>query len=143
MMSMLTLAMIVLMVVTMRRPGARPKSPNPRDGDRTVRDPGGKLKRRSDDPERPGVVSYALMKDKKLPSSTQRAMRRVLRPVTSASTWVYRRFVPPKHDEPTAEASRRNVRQSAELQNFLDARNREIARRKSEGEKPGPDDRLH
>jgi hypothetical protein len=143
MMSMLTLAMIVLMVVTMRRPGARPKPPKPGEGDRVILGPGVKLKKRPDDPERPGVVSYALMKDKKLPSPTQRALRRVLRPVSSASTWVYRRFVPPKHDTPTAEASRRSVRQSAELQNFLDARNREIARRKSEGEKPGPDDRLH
>ena len=144
MISMLTLAVVVLLVVSMRRPGSPPKSQvqRPGGGDRVVAGTGLKVKRRPGDPERPGVVSYALMKDNKLPTPTQRAVRRVLRPFGRAGIWVYRRFVPPRHDEPTATGGRR-ARQSAELQNFLDARNREIARRKSEGNKPGPDDRLH
>lgn len=147
MMSLLALAVMIVLVATMRPKGGaqanRPVSGAPKvKGDRVILGPGVKLVPRAGDPKRPGVVSYALMKEKKLPSPAQRAVRRLLRPFGRASTWVYRRFVPPKHDDPQT-GPRRGTRPSAELQNFLDARNREIARRKAEGDKPGPEDRLH
>ena len=141
MMSLLTLALMVVLVATMRPAGgmraAKKSGVKNGKGDVTL-GPGVKFENRPANPQQPDVVSYALINEKRLPSPAQRAMRRFGR----AGSWVYRRFVPLKHDDPTAEG-RRAARQSAELQNFLDARNREIARRKSEGDKPGPDDRLH
>jgi len=99
-------------------------------------------KRADKAPEPPGVVTYALMKDKKLPSPAQRAYRRLLRPFASLKD----RFGgKPRPGPMTVDTeTRRPARPSAELENFLDARNREIARRKAEGAtKPGPDDMLH
>ena len=141
MMSLLTLALMVVLVATMRPAGGTrvAKKGGIKNGkSEVILGPGVKLEKRPGIPKQPDVVSYALINEKRLPSPAQRAMRRVSR----AGSWVYRRFVPPKHDDPTAEG-RRAARQSAELQNFLDARNREIARRKSEDDKPGPEDRLH
>ena len=133
MMSILTVAVLIAMVVSMRRPGGVgpfSSGPNATKGDRSGPSRV-KLDLSLQDKEPPGVVSYALMKDNKLPTPAQRAMRRVARPFNRAGMWVYRRFVSPQHDTPTADG-RQGLRQSAELQNFLDARNREIARRKGE-----------
>ena len=137
MMSILTLAVMVLLVATMRqRPAAGAQSQRAKTGTGpvrldTVRTP-------PPNPERPGVVSYRLLRDNKLPSATQRALRRVARPFG----WFQRRFGAAKPD--LTKGEKRASADSVELQNFLDARNREIARRKSEGpSKPGPEDTLH
>ena len=137
MMSILTLTVMVLLVATMRRRpagGAR--------GQRAAKTGTGPVRldtvKATPHDTEPGVVSYRLLHDKKLPSASQRAFRRLSRPFS----WFQRRFAAPKPDRTKGE--KRASAESVELQNFLDARNREIARRKSEGpSKPGPDDRLH
>ena len=141
MMTILSLVLVVAMVAAMpsinggksARPPAAPRGPRP--ASRSKPQPARKSE--------PGVVTYALMEDKKLPSARQRAMRRIARPFNATSTWFRRRFGKPRADLPMA-ANDHPARPSAELENFIDARNREIARRKSEGlTKPGPDDRVH
>ncbi len=134
MISILLLAVMVVMVATMRRPsgGARPKRPAAKGAVRL--DTSGASRDNRDQ----GVVSYRLLQDKKLPSATQRVLRRVTRPFI----WFQRKFRTPRPEQVKGEP--RSTRESVELQNFLDARNREIARRKSEGpSKPGPEDTLH
>ena len=137
MISILTLSLMVVLAVllrpvTVRRAERRKSSAGPFAVPRPVRV----------DKEPPGVVTYALMKDKKLPSPAQRAWRRVVRPFAGLRG----RFG--GKGKPTTPAMDMDVhrtgKHSAELQDFLDARNREIARRKAEGAtKRGPDDRLH
>ena len=142
MMSILTLALMVLLVATMRPAGrSRPKRPG-KSGDTLTLGRGVKVGKPSRDPKNPGVVTYELMQDKKLPSRSKRVMRRLMRPFSATSSWVRRGFRSAKTDSSKAE-TRSTSAQSVELQNFLDARNREIARRKSEGDKPGPGDTLH
>lgn len=140
-MSVLTLALMVLLVVTNRTPGPRsPRSSRPshKRGDNVILGRGVKLGPPERDPADPGKVSYRLMQDKKLPSATQRAWRRMARPFG----WFSRRLQGPKVDGP--QPGRRVSGESVELQNFLDARNREIARRKAEDPtKRGPEDTLH
>ncbi len=144
MMSLMTLALMVLLVATTRR-ASRPQPRKPgQKGDTIVLGRGVKLGPAMKDPEKPGVVSYQLMKTKKLPSPTRLALKRMLRPVSSTSSWVYRLFVKRKPDAVPPDGRRRRGSQSVELQNFLDARNQDIARRKSEPDgKPGPGDTLH
>lgn len=152
MLSILTLAVMVLLVATMRtRGGAAPfrraKQPPTRasrpasgkKGDKLIVGRGVKLGPPEPDPDNPGVVSYRLLDDHKLPSPARRAWRRVTRPFA----WFNRRFSSPKPDSLPA-ANPRTVAESVELQNFLDARNRELGRRK--GQDPssrGPEDTLH
>lgn len=88
----------------------------------------------------PGSVSYELMDGKRLPSSSQLRMRRILRPFGTVWRWV--RPVKPAAGGGTQQAARPE-RKSAELENFLEARNKEIERRKSEAGKRGPEDQLH
>ena len=141
MMSLLTLALMVLLVATNRTPGPRSSKtarPMNKRGDAVILGRGVKLGPPERDPRDPGKVSYRLMQDKKLPSATQRAWRRMSRPFG----WFGRRMKSPKVDN--AAVSRRGKGESVELQNFLDARNREIARRKSEDPtKRGPEETLH
>lgn len=137
MMSILTLTVMVLLVATMRRRpagGARGQRAA-KTGTGPVRLDTVKSTPRATDP---GVVSYRLLNDKRLPSASKRAWRRLSRPFS----WFQRRFAAPKPDP--VQGVKRASADSVELQNFLDARNREIARRKSEGNsKPGPEDTLH
>lgn len=145
MMTILMLAVVVVLVATMRPGGARPPS---RTGDaRNGKTRAGTAPKRGSvtaGEKVPGVVTYALMEDKKLPTRAQRAYRRLARPFTSASGWMRRRFRPPGAGPPRPDGETAPPGPSAELQNFLEARNREIARRKAEGPtKPGPDDMLH
>lgn len=140
-MSLLTLALMVLLVATNRTPGPRSsrtaRPPNKR-GDTVILGRGVKLGPPEYNPNEPGKVSYRLMQDKKLPSATQRAWRRMSRPFG----WFSRRMQRPNVDAPAP--GKRGTGESVELQNFLDARNREIARRKSEDpSKRGPEDTLH
>jgi hypothetical protein len=139
MMSILLLAVMVVMVATMRGPAASSRSKRPAAKGGVRLDTSGTARgTQNKDATNRGVVSYRLLQDKKLPSATQRALRRVARPFS----WFQRRFSTPKPDASKGEP--RTARESVELQNFLDARNREIARRKSEGpSKPGPEDTLH
>ena len=142
MMSILTLALMVLLVATMKGTGGkrsvRPGKPATKRGDTLVLGPGVKLGTPQEEPGYPGKVSYRLMQDKKLPSPAQRAWRRIGRPFG----WFTRRFSAAKVDG--TATGRRTSGESVELQNFLDARNREIARRKSEDpSKRGPEDTLH
>ena len=138
MISILTLSLMVVLAVllrpvSVRRAERRKSSAGPFTAPRPSRA----------DKEPPGVVTYALMKDKKLPSPAQRAWRRVARPFAGLMGLFGRS--PGKPTAPPMDMDiRRPNKHSAELQDFLDARNREIARRKAEGAtKPGPDDRLH
>ena len=149
MMSILTLALMIIMVATMRpaggsmggKPNGTAKSKKKR-GDTLILGRGVRVGPPERDPNNPGVVSYRLMDDNKLPSATQRALRRMTRPFSRASLWINRRFSTPKPDDSTAK--KRGTAESIELQNFLEARNREIARRKSEDpSKRGPEDTLH
>ena len=134
MMSILSLVILIVLVAAMPRTGNSPSGQRPPSRD--VRAP---VARKSKPNGQPGVVTYALMEDKKLPSPAQRAFRRLSRPFA----WLRGRPAKPRHDIPATDGDAAK-RQSAELQNFIDARNREIARRKAEGHsKPGPDDRLH
>ncbi|MEQ1694917.1 MAG: hypothetical protein ABL901_03660 [Hyphomicrobiaceae bacterium] len=142
MMSILTLALMVLLVATMKNTGGkrpvRPAKTSDKRGDTLILGRGVKLGAPEHDPDFPGKVSYRLMQDRKLPTASQRAWRRMGRPFG----WFTRRFSTPKVDG--SVAGRRPSAESVELQNFLDARNREIARRKSEDpSKRGPEDTLH
>ncbi len=142
MMSILTLALMVLLVATMRNTGAKrpvgPMKPSHKRGDTLIAGRGVKLGPPEQDPDNPGKVSYRLMEGNKLPSATQRAWRRIGRPFG----WFTRRFTTPKVDG--SVSGRRTKGESVELQNFLEARNREIARRKAEDpSKRGPEDTLH
>jgi hypothetical protein len=85
-------------------------------------------------------VSYELMEGKRLPSSSQLRMRRVLRPFSAAWRWVRPGKAAERGED---QSSVRTDRKSAELENFLEARNREIERRKTEAAKRGPEDQLH
>lgn len=137
MISILTLSLMVVLAVLLR-PAAVRRAERRRPPDipfatqrslRTAKEP-------------PGVVTYALIKDKKLPSPTQRAWRRVARPFAGFRGLLGSKAKPT--DSPVDKDAQRPGKHSVELQDFLDARNREIARRKAEGAtKPGPDDRLH
>ena len=156
-MSILTLVVMIIMVVTMRPLAGQQGRGRQADG-RTSKTPGTGSRSRGDtlivgrgvklgppqrDPNDPGKVTYELMKNNKLPSPAQRALRRITRPFGRVSLWVNRRFGKPKIDDSIA-SSRRSSGESVELQNFLEARNREIARRKSEDpSKRGPEDTLH
>ena len=147
MMSILTLSVMIILVVTMRSTGgkrsARAAKPSKKQGDTLILGRGVRVGPPERDPQNPGVVSYRLLDGKKLPSATQRALRRIGRPFGRASTWINRRFSLKKVDDATI-ATRRSTGESVELQNFLEARNREIARRKSEDpSKRGPEDTLH
>jgi hypothetical protein len=144
MISLMTLALMVLLVATTRR-SIRPTPRKPgQKGDTLILGRGVKLGPAMRDPVKPGVVSYRLMQDKKLPSRSQLALRRMVRPLGRASSWVYRQVVRPKPGVTPVEERRRRSAQSVELQNFLDARNQEIARRKSERDSNrGPDETLH
>ena len=140
MMTILSLVLLIAMVAAMpsvnRGKSARP--PKPRSS-RPAANTNAPAAKNID----PGVVTYALMKDKKLPSATQRTLRRLARPFTATSAWYRRRFGKPDPSLPVA-SNDHPTRPSAELENFIDARNREIARRKAEGlTRPGPDDRVH
>ncbi len=142
MMSILTLALMVLLVATMRGTGgkrpARPVKHSKKRGDTLIGGSGVRFGPPEYDPEHPGKVSYRLMEGRKLPSATQRAWRRIGRPFG----WFTRRFSTPKVDGTVA--GQRTSGESVELQNFLETRNREIARRKSEDpSKRGPEDTLH
>ena len=142
MMSILTLALMVLLVATMKNTGGkrpvRPANSANKRGDTLIAGRGVKLGPMEQDPDFPGKVSYRLMQDKKLPSATQRAWRRIGRPFG----WFTRRFSTPKVDG--SASGQRTSGESVELQNFLEARNREIARRKGEDpSKRGPEDTLH
>jgi hypothetical protein len=144
-MSILTLALMVVLVATTRPAGGKPRTKKPATGkgDTIKLGPGVKLGPAVQDPERPGVVSYRLMQDKKLPSQSQRVMRRVWRPISGLSGWFARKTGRSSTGGVSGKIERRTG-QSVELQNFLDARNQEIARRKSEPDgKRGPDETLH
>ena len=145
MMTILTLALVVVLVATMRPGGWRP--PDRSVGARNGKSRAGTAPKRASGPaggKPPGVVTYALMDDKKLPTPAQRTYRRLARPFTGASAWLRRRYSSQGSGLPKSDGEPPAPRPSAELQNFLDARNREIARRKAEGPtKPGPDDMLH
>jgi hypothetical protein len=144
MMSLLTLALMVLLVATTRR-SIRPAPRKPgQKGDTLILGRGVKLGPAMKDATKPGVVSYRLMQDKRLPSRTQMALRRMVRPFGRASSWIYRKIVRPKPGVEATEERRRRTAQSVELQNFLDARNQEISRRKSQRDaNRGPDETLH
>lgn len=137
MISILTLSLMVVLAVLLR-PAAVRRAERRRPS--TSFAPRQRPVRRAKEP--PGVVTYALMTDGKLPSPTQRAWRRAVRPFTGFKGLFggkSRTAVPQVEED-----SSRTIKHSAELQDFLDARNREIARRKAEGAtKRGPDDRLH
>jgi hypothetical protein len=138
MMSVLTLALMIVLVATLPRAGRPASKPTPTrpKGDTLILGRGVKVGPPEYDPHKPGKVTYELLKDKRLPSPTQLMLKRMFRPVMRA----YRAVVPAKPDA----APGRRTRQSAELQNFLDARNKEIARRKAESDlKRGPEDQLH
>jgi hypothetical protein len=139
------LALIAMIALVFTRPSLGGKSANKRaagskkTGDTLILGKGVKLGPAEIDPERPGKVSYQLMKDNRLPSPTQLRLKRMIRPIVQA--W---RTVVPGKIRVTKEPGSRPSRQSAELQNFLDARNKEIARRKAESDlKRGPEDQLH
>jgi hypothetical protein len=139
MMTILSLVAMIALVLTMPRVGGPASKSTVRKsrGDTVILGKGVRLGRAEDDPDRPGKVSYELLKDNRLPSPRQLMVRRMMRPVSR----VYRMFVPGK---PKVYTGVRRVRPSAELQNFLDARNAEIARRKAESDlKRGPEDQLH
>lgn len=144
MLSILTLVVMVLLVATMRARGGKPpvRRVNPESGqkgDKLYAGRGVKFGPPEYDPKNPGVVSYRLLDDHKLPSPTQRAWRRLTRPFA----WIRRRRGAPKPD-PKATGTPRNAAESVELQNFLDARNREIGRRKPDDpSRRGPEDTLH
>ncbi len=148
--SFLTLAVMIVMVATMRPMGGRhqsrrapPTRPQARRPDTLILGRGVKLGPATVDPKDPGKVSYELMRGNKLPTATQRALRRVSRPFGRVSLWVHRRF---NKSAPLdiAQRERRPQGESVELQNFLEARNREIARRKAEDpSKRGPEDTIH
>lgn len=151
MMSILTLALMVLLVATMRHdgdhPGSRARRSNARSskpqgqrGDTIIAGPGVILGPPQYDPNNPNVVTYSLMKNKKLPSPTARALRRLGRPFG----WMFRRMGFSKKRTSPVKRPRPESAESVELQNFLEARNREIIRRKSEDpSKRGPEDTLH
>jgi hypothetical protein len=89
---------------------------------------------------RPDKVSYELMDGKRLPSSSQLRMRRIFRPFGAAWRWVR----PGKSSgQGEQHQTHRPDRKSAELENFLEARNKEIERRKADAAKRGPEDQLH
>jgi hypothetical protein len=150
MMSIFTLVVMIILVATMRPIGGKHSAgtssrsgKRPRTGDTLIVGRGVKLGPPQRDPNDPGKVTYELMKNNKLPSPAQRALRRFTRPLGRVSLWVNRRFRKPKLEDSTRK-SRRSSGESVELQNFLEARNREIARRKSEDpSKRGPEDTLH
>jgi hypothetical protein len=146
MMSILTLALMVLLVATMRPVGGpRPKKKPPpaSRGDTLILGRGVKVGPPIPDPEKPGVVSYRLMKEKRLPSRAQQALRRAFRPVNRVLGAVYNRFTPVRSQRRVID-KRRGYGQSVELQNFLEARNRELTRRKGDDpEKRSPDETLH
>jgi len=146
MISILTLCLMVVVAVLVRPASIRgsERTSASRMRGRAGAKPAAPSARPAKDQDTPGVVTYALMKDRKLPSPAQRAFRRVLRPFSGMGGWFSRGPKAGPLVGPVESDVRRPVRPSAELENFLDARNREIAKRKAEGAtKPGPDDMLH
>lgn len=138
MISILTLSLMVVLAVLLR-----PVAVRRAERRRSSTDLFGSQRSTQAAKEPPGVVTYALMKDKKLPSPAQRVWRRIVRPFAGL-TGLFGGGNGKPAGPPMDMDARRSGKTSAELQDFLDARNREIARRKAEGAtKPGPDDLLH
>jgi hypothetical protein len=153
--SLILLAVMSVLVFTMRaeggRIGGRPgsaKRPAAGGGDRMVFGPGIKVTEKKILPD--GKVSYRLMREHKLPSPAQRFWRRLHRFVgagrrvqTGASGQGEQKSGSQDSGAQKSGAPAGRPPQSAELQDFLEARRREIQRRNASDTKRGPDDTLH
>ena len=143
---LMAVAMVILVTTMGRanshRPGQQSRSSG-KKGDRATGRRGVKVGAPERDPKSPSVVTYRLMQDRKLPTSSQRAWRRITRPISRLNTWLSGKPRGEKvGDMPVTQRSATS--KSVELQNFLEARNREIAQRKSDDpSKRGPEDTLH
>lgn len=87
-----------------------------------------------------GKVSYRLM-DEHLPSRSQRMWRSIVRFVKGAPRMERRGAA--ESDPARTGHGGAGPQQSAELQNFLDARRRDLTRRNARETKRGPDETLH
>lgn len=147
--SLLTLLTLAAMVFTMRPiPGeSRQRGSSSARPSRSAASDGGQrgpaatgMRRARSRPNQEDKVSYRLM-DEHLPSRSQRMWRSMVRFVKGAPRMERRA----SSDSDPARTGRAGAgpQQSAELQNFLDARRRDLTRRNASDTKRGPDETLH